>query len=130
MQIYRKYGLFAAIFAYIIKVNLYNKEFLTINIKKRIKTQKSRCTGSGFKVKARRINGDLSRASGRSAFAVFFLPFQNAFKHVFQFGFFALAVGTVVAFSQKVVGQALHGGKFFDRVVRILIAFAVAKLFH
>ena len=40
MQIYRNYGLFAAIFAYIIEVNLYNKEFLTINIKKTDKNAK------------------------------------------------------------------------------------------
>lgn len=40
MQIYRNYGLFAAIFAYIIKVNLYNKEFLTINIEKTDKNAK------------------------------------------------------------------------------------------
>ena len=40
VQIYRNSGLFAAIFAYIIKVNLYNKEFLTINIEKTDKNAK------------------------------------------------------------------------------------------
>lgn len=40
MQIYRNSGLFATIFAYIIKVNLYNKEFLTVNIEKTDKNAK------------------------------------------------------------------------------------------
>ena len=59
-----------------------------------------------------------------------FFPLFNPRQPFFQRRFEAHAGGLIIFPPQEGIGEALHGGQLFFRIVGILVPFAIAQIFH